>query len=465
MEGSEHVRHHKNFSVALIFSILFFISAICAYAQETVTAEADKGSSDNSLREFFEKNVTASLEYKFFGHFRKVKQDNAQYVHELLMKFDAKYDFDKNTSIILTPILRTDTRHFTAGVIDRLQETEERKYHFNFKEGFLVTHGKNLDLYMGKKIYSWGKAEGLNPTDNINRYDFLDFPDREKIGVLSAAVEYSMGNYSVDIVFIPFFTPSRLPGQSNRWIGNIEGETTNFDNIIIPSDLSGEVHERDLPAKTLGNSQFAGRIKTTISGWDMALSYYRGFDSVPVVEEETIGSARHYTPKYNRISNYGLAIATTFDKLEVHAEGAYRDTAKGYDDDFLAYIIGGSYSWDDLGLEFIEKISLYFEFAGERITNAKDSRKRFSSTDYSRPLKRSVLGSLVFKFNEDVDLRIGGNYNIDEYDHYIQPKLTYKFSDKLKVKIGLDIMTGHKNTFWGKWRNNDRVFTNVLWYF
>ncbi|MDA8338496.1 MAG: hypothetical protein M0Z70_04255, partial [Nitrospiraceae bacterium] len=107
MEGSEHVRHHKNFSVALIFSILFFISAICAYAQETVTAEADKGSSDNSLREFFEKNVTASLEYKFFGHFRKVKQDNAQYVHELLMKFDAKYDFDKNTSIILTPILRT----------------------------------------------------------------------------------------------------------------------------------------------------------------------------------------------------------------------------------------------------------------------------------------------------------------------------------------------------------------------
>lgn len=186
MEQSEHVRHRKDFFIALISSILFFISATCVYAQETVTAEADKGSSDNGIREFFEKNVTASLEYKFFGHFRKVKQDNAQYVHEILMKFDTRYDFDKNTSIILTPILRADTRHFTAGVIDRLQETEERKYHFNFKEAFLVTHGKSSDIYLGKKIYSWGKAEGFNPTDNINPYDFLDFPDREKIGVLSA---------------------------------------------------------------------------------------------------------------------------------------------------------------------------------------------------------------------------------------------------------------------------------------
>lgn len=137
---------------------------------------------------------------------------------------------------------------------------------------------------------------------------------------------------------------------------------------------------------------------------------------MPVVEEGIIDSTRHYTPKYNRISNYGLAIATTFDKLEVHAEGAYRDAANGYDDDFLAYIIGGSYSWDDLGLEFIEKISLYFEFAGERITNAKNSRKRFGSTDYSRPLKRSVLGSLIFKFNEDVDLRIGGSVQIEGKD-------------------------------------------------
>ncbi len=454
---------HRIFLIFLIFLTFFIFPTISIYAQDATTTKEEKEGPADSLRKFLD-NIAGSLEYKFFGHFYKVKQDNILYAHELIMKLDTKYNLDKNTSLVLMPILRADNRHFTAGAIDRLQETENRRYHFNFKEAFLVRRGEKADFYLGKKIYSWGKAEGFNPTDNINPYDFLDFPDKEKIGVLLSAVEYSIGNYSVDVVFVPLFTPSRLPGQDNRWAGSAEGEIT-VSNAVIPADVTGEVRERELPAKTIANSQFATRIKTTISGWDFALSYYHGFDSVPVVEEEVVGLTKHYTPKYNKINNYGLSIATTFDKLEMHAEGAYRDTANGHDDDFLSYIIGGSYSWDELNLEFIEKISLYFEFAGEKVVNAKDNRKRFSSADYSRPLKRSVLGSLVFKFNEDVDFRIGGNYNLDEYDRYIQPKVTYKVSDKLKLKAGLDIMAGHKDTFWGKWRKNDRVFTNVLWYF
>ncbi|MBI4824038.1 MAG: hypothetical protein HY805_07410 [Nitrospirae bacterium] len=367
----------------------------------------------------------------------------------------------KGKSIVLKPLFRGDNRHFTQGVVDTAKEADERRYYVNFKEAYIAFRGEQADFYLGKRLYSWGKAEGFNPTDNINPYDFMDFLDREKLGVFSASVEYAIGESTVEVVLIPLFTPSRLPEQNNRWAGNVEDQVTITTVSQLPqADLRG----REVPANTLENTQMAGRLKTTISGWDFALSIYHGMDSIPAAEEEVIAGTTYYTPKFNPINEYGFATATTFDKLELHAEVSHRDTLHGNDDDFIAYIAGGSYSWDELG-ELIEKLSLYFEYAGEGITLGKRNPNRHSSSSYSRPFKNSVLGSLVFKFNEDAEFQLGGSYNISDDDYYIQPKATYKFSDKLKLKAGFDILRGDRETFWGKWRKNDRFFAHLIWHF
>ncbi len=449
-----------------VFSILCL--SIPAFAEEpaeekkeaeTAPKEEEKG----ALSGFMDRYVHGTLEYKFFGQFFKVKQDKKQFLNELILKLDAKRNLGEKASLILKPVLRADNRHFTSGVIDKIKETDERRYYVNFKELYAVTRGESLDFHVGKKLYTWGKAEGYNPTDVINPHDYLDFPDREKIGVFSASVEYAIGDYALDAVYIPFFTPSRLPGDKNRWTGTSEDDISNITGVAgLPA---GDIKPRELPVNNIGNSQLASRLRATLSGWDFALSYYHGFDSAPVVEERMVNLIRQFTPKFNEINSYGFSTATTFDKLEAHLEALYRDTANGRDDDFISYIAGGSYSWDELGVEAFEKVTLYFEYAAEKVTNRKDSASFYSSDAYTRPFKNAVLGSLNVKFNEDTEFGLGGNYNIDEYDHFIQPKLTHKFSDKLKLKTGLDILTGHKDTFWGKWRKNDRAFLNMTYYF
>lgn len=453
----------------VVIGLLFlFLHPANLNAEDTSQAApqtgTDKVKDKAKFHKFLEEYVKGSLEYKSFGYFHKAKQDSNMFSNEAILKFDAKYELGEKNSIVLKPVLRADDRHFTSAIVDDVQETDARRYYLNFKEAYFATRSKQLDLYLGKRIYSWGKAEGFNPTDDINPYDFLDFPDKEKIGVFSAAVEYSFGDYSLDAVYIPFFTPARMPERNNRWAGNI-GDDLTATTGGLPALPSAELEARQLPPNTLGNSQVASRLKTTLKGWDFALTFYHGFDPIPSPAKETRNLIDYYIPKFNRINEYGFSAATTWDKLEAHAETSYRDTLSGNDDDFLAYIAGGSYSWDELGVDFLEKISLYLEYAGEEVINEKDNPKRYSSKAYSRPFQKSVLGSLNIKFNEDVEFAFGGNYNFDEFDRYMQPKLTYKFSDKLKLRAGMDILTGHKDTFWGKWRKNDRVFANLTWYF
>jgi len=408
-------------------------------------------------------SLNGSLEYKFFGHFKKTRQDPQLFANEGRLRLDMKYKL-KPVDIVLTPVVRADDRHFTAGVIDSLKETDERRYYVNFREAYVKAPGERSDFYLGKRVYSWGKAEGYNPTDNINPYDYLDFPDREKIGVFSASLEHSLGNSNIDIVWVPFFTPGRLPERDNRWAGTVEADTAVVGGQTIPAGQQVVVEERELPPDTLKNSQTAGRLRLTIESWDMALSYYHGFDSVPAVEERFVGPVRHLTPKYNKISVYGFSLVTTLEKLEAHVETAYRHTESGDDDDFVSYIAGGSYSWDE-PLSFVEKFSLYLEYAGEEVTDEKDNPARYSAKNYTRPFKRSALGSIIARFNEDAEFALSGAYNFDEYDFFLQPKLTYKLTDSLKVKAGFDMLHGAQDTFWGKWKKNDRFFMNATWYF
>ena len=433
--------------------------------------DADKG----GLPGLIEKG---SVETRYYGQFYEVKNDRRQDIFEGIVKLDMRHDFLNNYSLILNPVIHTANRNFTAEFINRIQETgenkaKERRYYLNADEAYVVRRGENADLFFGKKEFTWGKAEVFNPTDSINPYDLMDFLESSKIGVLSTGIEYSIGESSIDLVFIPLFTFSRTPHADNRWAGNQEDELdpssqkTQRDAIFDDDSPTVEVHERELPPNTIESSQVAARYRTTVKGWDFSLSYYHGFDSIPTIESETKGGVTHLTPVFNKINVAGLAVATTFDKLEAHGEMAYRHTEQGDDDNFIAYIIGGSYNWnlEDYDLKFLKEVSLYFEFAGEEITDVIHNENRVSSSYYSRPFKESVLGSLNLKINEDTEVHVGGNYNIDEYDYLIQPKLTHNFTDDLKLKAGLDLITGHKDTFYGKWRKNDRLFTNLTWHF
>jgi len=409
-------------------------------------------------------SITGSLEHKTFGYAYRTKQDPRKFYHQGALYLEASKNMGDNLRWYIAPEIRCDNAHFFAGAMDEFEDKrEERRYLVNLREAYVAYYGKTSDIFVGKRIYSWGKADAFNPIDRLNPKDYFDVLDNEKIGIFSVAASQLFNSSSLTLVYVPTFTPSRLPNQHNRWSGNPEGSITEGSQFNINNvDVEGSILKRRRRPRTLKNSQVGLLFQTTLKGWDFALSAYDGIEPVSVVQLEP-GTPAIYAPLFNPIRSFGGGFSTILKEWEVHGECAQVFTDGNKDDDYFQYIFGTNRSWHDFIIW--EKVSLYLEYAGESVTSSKGDANYIASQGYVRPFQNSLLGKVAFKFDQDLELMFRGTFDLDDEDYYFSPKITYKFTDHLKFKIGLDILGGRQNSFLGKWNKNDRISTHVIYSF
>ncbi len=74
-----------------------------------------------------------------------------------------------------------------------------------------------LTFEAGTQFVRWGKADILNPTDRFAPRDLLDVIDNDFLAVSAARLTYERRSNTIDLVWSPRFTPSRLPLADGRW--------------------------------------------------------------------------------------------------------------------------------------------------------------------------------------------------------------------------------------------------------
>ena len=141
----------------------------------------------------------------------------------------------------------------------------------------------NLDLTVGRQIITWGTADKINPTDNLNPLDLedvLDFGRRR--GADALRLDYYLSNdWYVEAVAEPFFRPANLP------IGVYADLLDPKQFIQLPQGLNMASFNTTLtvPGNSL-SSQFIGGIKLKgfAGGFDFSLSYVYGRDYLPLFD-------------------------------------------------------------------------------------------------------------------------------------------------------------------------------------
>ena len=123
----------------------------------------------------------------------------------------------------------------------------------------------NLDLKIGKQRIAWGTADKFNPTDNLNPNDLTDFLDFEaKVPSSAIKASYYWGDYTITGVWLPLFEPALLPrGGTGFFLGQVPNKV-------------------EEPPKTLENGMFALKLSGTALNLDYSLSYFKGFDDIPI---------------------------------------------------------------------------------------------------------------------------------------------------------------------------------------
>jgi hypothetical protein len=439
------------------------VAAILVLAAPVLAAD-DPAPATLSLADL---GIKGTVVYKNFTHFDTTDTDRQHIRNEGLLQLEWARRLAPWSDARIVVDIRGDDAGFTDGVTFDIQDRSRRRSIVDLKEAVLGARGGPVAASAGKQIFAWGTGDAFNPTDNINAYDYLDVIDNEKIGVWSAALRLTAGPASVDFVVIPVFTPSRLPLPRSRWTPR------------LPAGFVGLVDDPEVPPVETDNMQYAARVKATLRGVDVSLSYYDGFEHTPVVRLSTAAVAPgvvlpRFTPVFTRVKVAGLDFSTTYGALEMHGETAFRFVeANGRDDRFQG-IAGINYTWDSLPVAWLEQVVIVAEYAREETLS---SRRHSNIQELGtvpglgdllakNAFRDAVVGRILLKVSEKTQLEVSGTVDlVRSANYFVQPKLMHKLTDALHVEAGLDLFAGEPRTFWGRWRENDRFFFFMKYFF
>lgn len=330
-------------------------------------------------------------------------------------------------------------------------EFDENVSDFYMREAYVkVTTGK-LDFLIGKKILTWGRADGFNPTDNLTPKNMtVRSPDEDdrRLGNFILRANYFIKQISIEFNWMPVYRSSVLP----------------YNFVELPDNIS--LLEGNYPGSEMKNSSWAARINMDRPEISTSVSYFEGLDPNPGIDLASIVQRNNslfidIQPRAYRTRIIGADFSTSFGIYGLRGEFAYRNALEDHVDN--VYI-----PWPDLQFVFgidrnFGNISLIAQYIGryvldyEKISyNSPDplvlmkneitliNRKFFYQLDKFTHMV-SILPTIKL-LNETLDLEVFSLLNFTTNEYLLRPKLTYDIGDAFKLSFGGEFYHGEDNT-------------------
>ena len=297
-----------NLIFALLFALIF--STNISMAQEDANKLKISGELITDQRFILESpNDWAWNENRLTLKFDKKISGNSKFYSEIWLR---------NIGL---PNINSSADLYNKGIID--------PYNLEIREAYIQLFGflsDNLDIKIGRQRITWGTADKLNPTDNLNPYDLEDILDfgRHRGSDAISFDYYFNSEFSLQGVYIPFFEPANMP------VGI-------FSNALNPSmelpqgmTLMGFSDNINMPKYNLAESSTAGlKFKGFAQGFDFSLSYIWGRDGMPVSTYNTFtpvnltgGVSINSDLSFYRTHIFGADLAGNIGGVGVWAEAA-----------------------------------------------------------------------------------------------------------------------------------------------
>jgi len=361
-------------------------------------------------------------------------------------------------------------------------------YNLEIREAYVQLYGfltKNLDLKIGKQRITWGTADKLNPTDNLNPYDLEDVLDfgRHR-GSWALNLEYYFGrDFSLQAVYIPIFQPANMP------IGIFAEALTPTIEMPPPFVLEGITDEVIMPAFDLGESATMGaKFKGFAGGIDFSVSYIWGRDGFPIgtyntiTPADTLGGVNvNVQTSFFRQHIFGADLATSIGGVGVWAEAAAflpenevvmttdlsalfpgspvpvtTDSVVLKNEVFVKFVVGADYN-------FANGMYLNFQylhgFINERGRDALNDYFfiQYQMKFFEDKLKFTpVAGGFIVSDWEDVE----NNYSI-----IYAPELSYMATDNAEIILSTALFNGKGDNVFAKFTDYNMFMFKVKYSF
>ncbi|MCK4853306.1 MAG: hypothetical protein KAT31_03570 [Bacteroidales bacterium] len=348
-------------------------------------------------------------------------------------------------------------------------EYNEPIQQFQLREAYADLYLGDFDLRAGQQIIAWGRADGINPTNNLCPQDyFVRSP---------VADDMRLGNF----LFRGRYTIQSRIRLEGIWVPVYRHSIYRFDLFDMPDFVS--FTDAYSPDAALKNGSFAGKLAFLFDRFDGSISWFNGYDPMPGIEAGPLPETPGKTPTINmyarpfRQQTVGLDFSFGLGSFGVRGEAAYREPTADYKGRIfvpnrdLRYVLGIDRSFGDFAIMVMYTGQYVFDFEEMQIMGGIPD---IGPEQLQQPAIWGMLGPMMDQqlagfnriifdqikeishslaarpamslFHNVLDLEVFGLYNFSTEEWALMPKLSWSVSDNLKLGIGGEYFEGPQNT-------------------
>ncbi|HXE41205.1 MAG TPA: DUF1302 family protein [Azonexus sp.] len=440
--------------LTLIAALCFSLGAQAADDRDSLfgddlpmAAEKPKAASGSGIKGFVQfelARTTASPEHWSKMRTRADLSNQGKLGDGIKWKLGARFDYDA-----------------VYGINDFYPSEVEKNQRFNaaLRENYLDYSAGNWDIRLGKQNVVWGEMVGLFFADVVSARDLREFilPDFDQMRIpqWAARAEYFADDFHAEVLWIPIASYDNIGKPGAEF----------YPTQPVPPGFAAQYRQEQRPDRNAENMNYGLRLSTLKNGWDVSAFYYRSTDINPTFYRDIVVAPTPtfvFQARHDRIHQFGSTLAKDLGDIVLKAEAVYTrgrnfTVLNAMDTDGVAP--QNTLDW---------AAGLDFTLPAETRLNVQVFQRQFFSYNQDIISDRRENGySLLLnnKFFTNWEAQALFISSANRPDWLFRPRLSWNFERNWRLLIGADVFKGPPLGMFGRYDQQDRVYSEVRYSF
>ncbi len=298
-----------------------------------------------------------------------------------------------------------------------------------------------VTIELGKQFVRWGKTDILNPTDHFAPRDYLTVIDPTVLAVTAARLTIASQSDSLELVYTPRMSPSRIPLLNQRW-------------VVIPEEAEG-FPLIDGRADYPGGGQYGARWNHIARYLEYSFSYFHGFNNLPLLQTsfDPALSAITIRRSYAELDSVGSDAAIPLRWFTIKAESAFFHSNTPQVDQYVLYVLQAERQYGE------------WLFVGGYIGDYITGNRNEATFDPERGLAKAIVGRASWTLDTSRSLVFEGAAKQSGDGFYGKIEYSQAFGQHWRVTPQIGVIRGSDNDFLGQYHRNSFASLSVRYSF
>lgn len=325
------------------------------------------------------------------------------------------------------------------------------------RENYLDYSTGNWDFRFGRQHVVWGEMVGLFFADVVSARDMREFIlpefDQMRTPQWAARAEYFLDDFHAELLWIPVASYDSIgkPGAD-------------FYPYPLGKDFQAEYRQERRPERNAENMNYGLRLSTLKAGWDVSAFYYRSTDTALTFYRDAIAPLQPviFQARHDRIHQLGSTLAKDFGDIVLKGEAVY---TRGRSFTVLDLTDGDGVAQQNT-LDWAA--GLDFTLPAETRLNVQFFQRQFFNYNQDSIADKRENGYSLFlssKLRNNWEAQATFISSVNRPDWLFRPRLTWNFERNWRALIGADIFNGAPQGLFGRYDQQDRMYSEIRYSF